>query len=144
VRHKLLHEDNGLRTYALIFESGDEAMSGLLDFAKSMGLRGSRITAIGAFQDATLAYFNWETKEYESIPVGEQTEVLSLLGDIALDGEEPAVHAHAVLGRRDGSTVGGHLKEGKVRPTLEVIIDEQPEHLHKAPDRESGLALIRP
>jgi predicted DNA-binding protein with PD1-like motif len=144
MKHKLLHEDNGLRTYALIFETGDEAMAGLLDFAKSMDLRGSRITAIGAFRNATLAYFNWETKEYESIPVEEQVEVLSLLGDIALDGEEAAVHVHAVLGRRDGSTVGGHLKSGQVRPTLEVIIDEQPEHLHKALDRESGLALIRP
>lgn len=144
MRHKLLHERDGLRTYALIFETGDEAMAGLVDFARSMDLRGSRITAIGAFKDATLAYFNWETKEYEKIPVGEQVEVLSLLGDIALDGEEPAVHVHAVLGRRDGSTVGGHLKEAHVRPTLEVIIDEQPEHLHKAPDQESGLALIRP
>ena len=144
MRHKLLHESDGLRTYALIFETGDEVMSGLLDFANSMDLRGSRITAIGAFQEATLAYFHWESKEYEPIPVPEQTEVLSLLGDIALDGEEPAVHVHVVLGRRDGSTVGGHLKSGRVRPTLEVIIDEQPEHLHKVLDRESGLALIRP
>ncbi|RUL88319.1 PPC domain-containing DNA-binding protein [Tautonia sociabilis] len=144
MRHKLLHEHHGLRTYVLVFQTGDEAMAGLLDFAKAMDLRGSRITAIGAFREATLAYFNWETKKYESIPVPEQVEVLSLLGDIALDGDEPAVHVHAVLGRRDGSTVGGHLKEGIVRPTLEVIIDEQPEHLHKVPDRVSGLALIRP
>jgi predicted DNA-binding protein with PD1-like motif len=144
MRSKLLHESDGQKTYALIFETGDEAVSGLLDFAKSMDLRGSRITAIGAFGEATLAYFDWETREYEDIPVGEQVEVLSLLGDIALDGEEPAVHVHAVLGRRDGSTVGGHLKRATVRPTLEVIIDEQPEHLHKVHDRESGLALIRP
>lgn len=144
MRHKLLNEHQGLRTFAVIFETGDEPMSGLVDFAKSMDLRGARITAIGAFKEATLAYFDWEKKEYLDIPVGGQVEVLSLLGDVALKDEEPAVHVHCVLGRRDGTTVGGHLKAAHVRPTLEVIIDEQPEHLRKRHDPESGLALIRP
>ena len=144
MRSKLLNDSGGLRTFAVIFQTGDEPISGLLDFAKAHDLTGARITAIGAFQDATLAYFDWESKEYREIPVREQVEVLSLLGDIALNDDEPAVHVHAVLGRRDGSTVGGHLKKAHVRPTLEVIIDEQPEYLRKVRDRESGLALIRP
>jgi hypothetical protein len=74
--------------------------------------------------------------------VPEQVEVLSLNGDIALDGAEPKVHAHTVLGRRDGSTVGGHLLEAHVRPTLEVILVESPGYLRKTCDRETGLALI--
>ena len=141
---KLLNESGGLRTFAVIFQNGDEPMSGLLDFANAKGLTGARITAIGAFENATLAYFDWEAKEYREIPVKEQVEVLSMLGDIALNDDEPVVHVHAVLGRRDGSTIGGHLKAAHVRPTLEVIIDEQPEYLRKFRDRESGLALIKP
>ena len=78
-----------------------------------------------------------------SIPVEEQVEVASLIGDIAVgpDGK-PSVHVHAVLGRRDGTALAGHLQEGHVRPTLEIIITELPAHLCKVKDAESGLALI--
>ncbi len=132
------------RTIALIFERGDEVMAALQAFAAEHNLMASRFTAIGAFQRATLGYFDWERKEYERIPVQEQVEVVSIIGDIAL-GEhgEPKVHAHAVLGRRDGSTLGGHLLEATVRPTLEVLLTESPEHLRRVCDPRSGIALIR-
>jgi predicted DNA-binding protein with PD1-like motif len=130
------------RTIALIFEKGDEVMSKLQRFARDHNLTASRFSAIGALQGAVLGYFAWERKDYERIPVNEQVEVLSLNGDIALDGDQPKVHAHAVLGRRDGSTVGGHVLEATVRPTLEVLLVESPGYLRKTCDRESGLALI--
>ena len=143
MKSKLIHEHDGERTFALIFEMGDEVMSNLINFAEKNKLGGSRISAIGAFRDVTLGYFDWEKKDYQKIPVHEQVEVLSLLGDVALEDDEPKVHAHVVVGRSDGSTRGGHLIEAHVRPTLEVILIESPEHLRKQVDPESGLALIR-
>jgi uncharacterized protein len=62
---------------------------------------------------------------------------------VALKDGEPQVHAHAVLGRHDARTLGGHLLEAHVRPTLEVILVETPSHLRKQVDPETGLALIR-
>jgi predicted DNA-binding protein with PD1-like motif len=91
-----------------------------------------------------LAYFDIESKQYEKIPVHEQVEVLSLLGDVTLSESKPKVHLHAVLGRRDGSTRGGHLIKGLVRPTLEVVLTESPVHLRRKFDPEVGLALIEP
>jgi predicted DNA-binding protein with PD1-like motif len=143
VRSKLLHEQAGEKTFAIVFDIGDEAMSGLADFARKNHLGAARLTAIGAFQDVVLGYFDWEAKEYKKIPVREQVEVLSLIGDVALENGEPKVHAHAVVGRFDGSTLGGHLLEAHVRPTLEVIMTESPAHLRKQFDERSGLALIR-
>jgi predicted DNA-binding protein with PD1-like motif len=144
MRSKLLHEADGKRTFALILQKRDEAMRCLQEFAVKERLGGAQITAIGALSSATLAFFDWETKQYQPIPVKEQVEVASLIGDIAINPEgKPSVHAHAVLGRRDGSAVAGHLQEGHVRPTLEIIITESPAHLCKAKDAESGLALIR-
>jgi hypothetical protein len=131
------------RTFALVFEHGDEVVSLLERFAAEQGLEASRITAIGAFEHATLGYFDWERKDYERIPVQEQVEVLSLVGDVALDAGRPKLHAHVVLGRRDGSTVGGHLLEAHVRPTLEVLVIDSPSYLRRVRDPESGLALIR-
>lgn len=142
MRSKVLNEA-GERTYAVIFESGDEALSGLTRFAEKQNLAASRFTAIGAFSDVVLGYFDWQKKDYERLPVNEQVEVLSLLGDIALEGTRPKVHAHVVLGLRDGSARGGHLLEGHVRPTLEVMITESPSYLARAYDAESGLALIK-
>jgi uncharacterized protein len=103
-----------------------------------------RVTAIGALAGAKLGYFDWDTKQYRSIPVAEQVVVASLVGDIAIgpDGQ-PSVHVRAVLGRRDGGAVAGHLLEARVRPKLEIIVTESPAHLCKVKDAESGLALIR-
>lgn len=142
MKSKLIHDHHGEKTYALIFDKGDEVMSALVDFAKAEQLGASRLTAIGAFSDVTLGYFNWETKDYKKLPFQEQVEVLSLIGDVALKENEPSVHVHAVVGRANGSTLGGHLLEAHVRPTLEVILVESPSYLRKEVDPESGLALI--
>ncbi len=141
MKAKLIQEQ-AEKTYAVIFDKGDEVMAGLLDMAKRHNLAGSHVTAIGAFSDAILGYFDRDRKDYQRIPVHEQVEVLSLVGDIALSGDQPKIHAHVVVGRSDGTTRGGHLMEAHVWPTLEVIIVEEPGHLHRKTDQESGLALI--
>jgi uncharacterized protein len=130
------------RTWALIFDTGDEPMSALLAFATQQRLTAARFTAIGAFRDATLGYFDWASRQYEKIPVREQVEVLSLIGDVALEDGKPKVHAHTVLGRRDGTAHGGHLLEAHVRPTLEVMLTESPVGLRRVFDPDVGLALI--
>jgi uncharacterized protein len=142
MRSKLLTQA-GERTFAVIFDTGDEAISGLTEFARQQKLAASHFTAIGGFSEVTLGYFQIDKKEYKKIPVHEQVEVVSLVGDIALDKGEPKIHAHVVIGRSDGSASAGHLVEGHVRPTLEVMLTETPAHLHREFDQESGLALIR-
>jgi uncharacterized protein len=131
------------RTYALVFDKGDEPVSLITAFAKQHKIGAARLSAIGAFSEVVLGYFDWEKKDYKKIPVREQVEVLSMLGDIALGEKgEPKLHAHIVLGKRDGSAHGGHLLEGRVRPTLEVILVQSPAALQKVHDPETGLALI--
>ncbi|MGH3093210.1 MAG: PPC domain-containing DNA-binding protein [Gaiellaceae bacterium] len=131
-------------THVLVFETDDEVVSTLEAFARERDIVAARFTAIGAFRELTLGYFDWERKAYEEIPLAEQVEVLTLAGDIALKGGEPSVHAHVVVGKRDGSAHGGHLLEARVRPTLELALVESPAHLRKEHDPETGLALIAP
>ena len=129
-------------THAVILKKGDEAVGMLTRFIRERTIDAASLSAIGAFERAVVGYFDWETKEYRKIPVNEQVEVLSLIGDVAHGDDGPALHVHAVLGRRDGSVVGGHLLEGHVRPTLEAVLIEPPAYLKKRKDPESGLALI--
>lgn len=141
--YSLLASTGGLRTLVAVLDHGDEVMGSLYWLAEEEALTGASITALGAFERATVTYWNWDTKAYEDIPVDEQVEVLNLTGDIALDEDgAPRLHIHGVLGRRDGSTIGGHLKDGLVRPTLEVVVTETPKHLHRRHDRETGRASI--
>lgn len=142
MKQKLI-TDADERTHVLILETGDEVVAVLQDFCRQQNLSAARFTAIGAFSRATLAYFDWESKEYEPIPVDEQVEVLVLAGDVGLQEDgTPKIHAHVVVGKRDGSAHGGHLVEAHVRPTLEVMLIEAPGHLRRRHDPESGLALI--
>ena len=136
------HPDAAERTYAVVFATGDDAVAGLERFAAEQKLSAARLTAIGAFRRATVAFFDLERREYLPIEVDEQVEVLALVGNVSLAGDEHKVHVHVVLGRRVGSTVGGLLLAAEVRPTLEVIAVESPGHLRRHHDEATGLALL--
>jgi predicted DNA-binding protein with PD1-like motif len=142
VKHKQI--ENQPRTYILIFEAGDELASGLKQFAREQKLSAASFKGVGALSSVKLAWFNWERKEYElSVVLEEQVELLSLVGDVALKNGEPDVHAHAVIGKKDGTAHGGHLMQAHIRPTCEIILTESPAHLQKQIDPDSGLALIK-
>ncbi|HEU4630331.1 MAG TPA: PPC domain-containing DNA-binding protein [Gemmatimonadaceae bacterium] len=145
MRSRLLSTDGGRRTMVLVFDIGDEVAEGLTAFATEHGLTGSAFTAIGALREVTLGYWNWDTKAYERIEIGEQVEVVSLSGNLALGPNgEPKLHAHLVVAKRDGSAHGGHLLRAIVRPTLEVVLTELPAELHRRTDEATGLALLAP
>lgn len=130
------------RVAVVVLDAGDSAMDVLLDYAREQRVNAASLTAIGGFSTATLGYFDVDAKEYQDIPVREQAEVLSLTGDIVPKDDDWQVHAHAVLGLRDGTTRGGHLKDATVRPTLEVMLTDTPRQLVRRYDERSGLALI--
>ena len=132
------------KVYVVIFHKGDEALSGLTDFAMQHDVQDAHFTAIGAVSGATLAWLDVPKKIYHRISVLEQAEVLSLIGDVAIFNGKPVVHMHAVLGRSDGSTVGGHVFELEANPTLEVFVTVDSMPLKKRPDDASGMKLIDP
>src|SRR5580700_7223610 len=137
------------KTFAIVFKTEDEAVESLRSFASDNKVTAAHFTGIGGFSDVVLGYYDWKTKTYVRIPVQEQVELVSLIGDITLEKDKvfgeykPMIHAHAVVAKRDGATVGGHLLEAHVRPTLELVLTESPVHLTRKYDEESGLALIK-
>jgi uncharacterized protein len=142
MKYKLLEKQP--RTFAIIFRTGDRLADGLKQFAFAQQIRGASFKAIGALSSVRLGWFNWQTKKYETaVALDEQVELLSMIGDIADQDGMPQVHAHVVVGKRDGTAHGGHLLEATVRPTCEVILTESAQVLQKEIDEESGLALIR-
>jgi hypothetical protein len=141
---KLVKDAAEEKVYAVIFSKGDDAMSGLTDFAIQNNIGNAHFTGIGAVNGATLAWLDPAAKVYHRIPVTEQVEVLSLIGDMSTFNGKPIVHMHAVLGRPDGTTIGGHVFELDVNPTLEVIVTVNTVPLKRKPDNASGMKVIDP
>jgi uncharacterized protein len=135
-------EDADVVTYVVVCDPGDEAVATLTQFARSERLEAAQISAVGAFEHATVGWFDRAARDYRRIRVDQQCEVLSLLGDVAEGQDGPILHMHVVLGLSDGTTRGGHLLEGRVFPTLEVVVTETPAQLRKVMRPDIGIALI--
>jgi predicted DNA-binding protein with PD1-like motif len=141
---KLIRDDNKTKEYAVIFGKGDEAFSGLMDFADTYHVTNGHFTAIGALSGAVLAWFDPQKKMYREIPIHAQVEVVSMIGDFALYQGKPALHTHMVVGHPDGTTSGGHVIEAHVFPTLEVMVTVDAVPLYKRLDPDTDLMLIDP
>lgn len=143
MKSKLVASASDERTFVLVLDPGEEALAAITRFARDKGISGASLTALGAFERATVGWFDLSARAYRPIPVAQQCEVLSVIGDIATgDDGEASLHLHAVLGLSDGTTRGGHLLDGVVRPTLEVIIAEAAAELRRKKRPELGIALI--
>ena len=135
--------DAAAETRVVVLESGEEAFAALTKFANEAGITAASLTAIGAFENATVGWFDFEKKTYKKIGIAQQCEVLSAIGDVAVgDDGKASLHVHVVLGLSDGTTRGGHLLEGKVRPTLEVVLTDTPVKLRRRKRADLGIALI--
>lgn len=144
MHYKLLEEVDGRRRFVMVLATGEPVMATLIAFTKEQGIGGAEVSGIGAFSTASLGHFNPVTKEFTRNEINEQTEVASLLGNIALeDDESHLVHLHVVLGLKDASTRGGHLIEATVCPTLELIIEDSPVHFRRSVEASSGLVLLQ-
>jgi predicted DNA-binding protein with PD1-like motif len=142
MRSKSVKEGSN-RVFVLVLDQGEEAFAAINAFANRERIEGASITAVGAFSEARVGWFDLAAKKYRPIVVKEQCEVLSLIGDIALgDDGKSSLHLHAVLGLQDGSVRGGHFLSGLVQPTLEVTIAETVEHLRRKERADLGIALI--
>ena len=143
MQHKVVSSEVDKRTFILVLAPGEEAFATITAFAERERISGASLTALGAFERAKIGWFDLELRQYHPIYVNEQAEVLSIIGDIAIgDNGNPTLHMHTVLGLKDGTTRGGHLMEGIVRPTLEVILAETEQHLRRRQRPEFGIALI--
>jgi predicted DNA-binding protein with PD1-like motif len=132
----------GSRTHVVVLDKGEEVTAALLAFARDNDVRSAHFTAIGAFSSIVLGFFDPGRRAYDEIRIDEQVEVLALTGNVTEQQGKAGLHAHVVVGKRDGSAHGGHLLRATVFPTLEVAMTEVPGSLPRRTDPETGLPLI--
>lgn len=142
MKHRVLNGQAGERRFAVVFEVDDHVLTLLEQLCERERIASASLSGIGGFHKATLAYYDMETKRYEPIEIDEQVEVVSLLGNVTQFSGKPKIHAHCIVGHRDGRTTAGHLLAGVVRPTLELFVDETAASLIREDRPDIGIPLI--
>lgn len=130
------------RNYAMVFDLDDDVLATFQRFCERENVYAAFFHGIGGYRRATLGYYDMEKKQYEPIEIAEQVEVVSLLGNVTNFEGKPRIHAHCVVGHRDGHTTGGHLLAGVVRPTLEIMLYDTNVPLQRTARPDIGIPLI--
>lgn len=138
---KIIIQKNELMV--LRFDVGDNLFETLEEFVKSNNINSGNFSAIGSAKEATLSYFNLETKQFEDQKIIENIEIVSLSGNIAWMNNEPIIHAHGVFSKKDLSTFGGHVKKLVISATCEVVLNTFNEQIFRKHDGITGLNLLQ-
>lgn len=128
--------------YILIIKRGEEVFESLLKFFQSENIACATFNGLGATDDIDLAYYNLKTKEYERRVISEELELINLNGNFAFLGDKPVLHIHGIFGKRDLSTLGGHLFKMQISGACEIHITTYPSKIGRAYDEETGLNLL--
>jgi len=130
--------------FVLRLEQGDDILKTLRQFAEAKKVRAGFFEGIGSLYKARLGHYDFQdTKTYKYETFDEDLEILSLSGNISTMNQHALPHAHATLGRRDFTVIGGHLEEGSLANMVEINLAKLPGKLEKAKDTNVGLNLLQ-
>ena len=99
------------------------------------------ISGIGQLKDLKLGYFR-EKGDYSPEAFHEAHELLSLSGNIIKQDGGYLFHLHAVLGNLMKEAKGGHLIDGTVEVTGEIVLLKSELSLQRKMEDETGLMGI--
>lgn len=96
------------------------------------------LSGIGQLKQVRLGYFK-EKDNYVPQSFAKPLELLSISGNICKDGDEIIIHFHVVLGDEQKNTVGGHLLNGTVEVTNEIVLLKISLKIKRKLDHTTGL-----
>ncbi|WP_411964970.1 PPC domain-containing DNA-binding protein [Haloferax sp. YSMS24] len=126
--------------YLARLEHGADWREEIEEFCARKGIESAWFNAMGAVQDAEIWFYDQDDQEYQSVTFDEPLEVAACVGNVSLLDGEPFAHTHAVLSRRSGQSLAGHLDSATVFAG-EVNLRVFDEPLERAHDEVTDLDL---
>ncbi len=118
---KVLYRNNA-RT-VIRFDVGEQFPETLADWCEKEKVEAAAIVAgIGMLENIRIGRYNG--KEYATEKVQPSSEILSLQGNVSMKEGKPFVHLHVSFADEDMSARGGHLFNGTVSMTIELVMLE--------------------
>lgn len=129
-------------SYLVRLDTDEEIIGAITRFVDDRRIDSGSVSGLGSVHHAVLGYFDRATKEYLRRTIEADCEIVSLVGNIAVKEGKPFAHVHVTLGTRDFQALAGHLFEGKVAATCELVVRALPGLVLRKHDAASGLWLL--
>ena len=100
--------------YAARLETGADWRREIETLASEVDAEAGWFTAIGSVEDAEVWFYDQAEGEYQSVDFEEPLEVAACVGNVSLLDGELFAHTHAVLSRRSGQALAGHINRATV------------------------------
>lgn len=108
-----------MKLYSVRLKPGQDLRKELLAFAKTNHIQAGSIgTCVGALKSVTLRMAGATPNKQDLRTFNQPYEIVSLVGTVT--GKD--CHLHIALADKEGTVIGGHLKESVVDPTAEIVI----------------------
>lgn len=128
--------------YVLRLEKGEEIVTSLTNFTKKTRIKGAFLYGLGVGEKFTLGYFDAHKKTYIKERFKGEYEFTSLLGNISYFKKQPVIHIHVTITDKKFNAFGGHLFEGFIPATCEIMVFSVMQRLERKRDNETGLNLF--
>ncbi len=126
--------------YVVSIKNNSEIVEALTDFVETEKIKAGTISGIGAINQATLRFFNPETKQYIDKTFNQQMEITNLTGNISTKDGKEYLHLHITLGNSNYEAIAGHLLSAKLNGAGEFIVEKFSQgNLERTYSEEVGL-----
>ena len=93
--------------------------------------------------EAELAHYIVENKKYTSKILNQPLEIINMTGNITEMNKEVYLHCHITLSDERMNAIAGHLKEGKISATCEIVLVKIDAEINRKYDEKIGLNLMK-
>lgn len=131
-----------LQTSILVFEKGEDIISGIKKYCRNNNIDGGWLSGLGAVSKAEVAFYDLNRKKFIQKEIKEEMEIASLIGNVATFENDIATHIHVVLSDKNMKPLAGHLISATVAATCEIRMEVFDQPLKRKYNNHIGLNLI--
>ncbi len=124
-------------------DRGEEVVSSIEKIAKAESIKLGKVSALGALGDFTVGVYKVSEQKYYPNHFTGDFEIVSLFGTICTKEGEYYGHFHLSAGDGEGRVFGGHLNEGIISATCEMVIDIIDGQVERQVDSDTGLNIYK-
>ena len=129
-------------TYFIRLERGEKIIETLKNFCSKNKIKCGYFFGIGALDEVELAHYIVENKKYTSKIVKKPLEIINMNGNITTMNKEVYLHCHIMLSDEEMKAIAGHLKEGRISATCEIVMVKLNATIGRKHDDFIGLNLL--
>ena len=129
-------------TYFIRLDKGEKVLERLRDFCSKNNIKAGYFFGIGSLDGAELAHYIAKAGKYTYQLYRQPLEIVSMNGNMTMMNNESHIHCHACLSDVNMEAMAGHLKEGIVGATCEIVLVKLDTEINRKYDDFTGLNLM--